>query len=112
MARLTASEAAIEAIEGDLHKAGGARPDTDLYAQAAARIIAHYRQRIEAHPAERADADVARKVDDIERRLYLLALGAERKEVYRIARSGGLTDESTRKLVREIDLLESRYSAR
>jgi hypothetical protein len=43
--------------------------------------------------------------------LRLAALRAERDELYRIARSGTLTNEVTRTLVREIDLQESRFSA-
>lgn len=111
-ARLASAEAAIKAIEGTLREAGELRTDGDLVMQAAARIVDHYRQRIDIRQVERSDPDAARKIDDIERQLYLAALGAERHEVYRIARSGGLTDESTRRLVREIDLSESRFSAR
>jgi monovalent cation/hydrogen antiporter len=55
---------------------------------------------------------LAHKIDDIERRLRLTGLRAERSEVYRIARARRLSDETSRKLVRELDLLESRFVTR
>ncbi len=48
--------------------------------------------------------------EQIERDLSLLALRAEREELYRMSRSGHLTDELTRTLVREVDLQEARFS--
>ncbi len=112
VARLAAAEAAVQAIEADLHKAAAEREDVELFTPAATRLMALYRQRIETQSTEIADTHIALKVDEIEQRLHLVALGAERNEVYRFARSGKLTDESTRRLVREIDLLESRYRPR
>lgn len=111
-ARIAAAEAAIQAIDRNLHsmKAGG--EDADLYIDTGARVMALYRQRIEARSKTGDEADVTRKVDDIERELRLVALRAERAEIYRIARSGKLPDELTRMLVREVDLLESRFATR
>src|ERR1700716_1088715 len=50
---------------------------------------------------------LARRMDEIERKLRLAGLRAERTELYRIARSRKLSDETARRLVREIDLLEA-----
>ncbi len=111
-ARLAAAEAAIGAMERTLRETGKETPDADLYMQACGRIMAQYRQRIEARLKTNKDSFLARRVDEIERRLRLVALRAERDELYRIARSGKLTDETTRTLVREIDLQESRFIAR
>jgi hypothetical protein len=44
--------------------------------------------------------------------LRLAGLKAERTELYRIARSHKLSDETARKLVREIDLVEARFGTR
>ncbi len=63
-----------------------------------------------AAPRSEKEAELARKIDDIERRLRLVGLRAERAEFYRIARGRQLSDEIARKLVREVDLLESRFS--
>jgi hypothetical protein len=55
---------------------------------------------------------LARRIDEIERKLRLAALRAERAELYRIARSRKLSDEMARKLVRGVDLLEARFGSR
>ncbi len=110
-ARLAAARAAISAMELALREAGEGRQDADLYLQAGTRIMAIYRQRIEARLTTGNDFLLVRKVDEIERGLRLIALRAERDELYRIARSGGLGDDGVRALVREVDLQESRFSA-
>jgi hypothetical protein len=97
-ARVAAAEAAIQAIEHAQHDMGEDRGDTDLYADDGAR-----------HGEERA---LARRMDEIERKLRPAGLRAERTELYRIARSRKLSDETARKLVREIDLLETRFGTR
>ncbi len=111
-ARLAAAQAAIKAIEHDLRQAGKEREDADVYMQTGAQIMESYRQRIETRLKASKDADLALKVDAIERKLRLVALDAERKELYRIGRSGKLAEELTRKLVREVDLQESRFTVR
>ncbi len=110
-ARLAAARAAIGAMERALRESGEGRQDADLYMQAGTRIMANYRQRIEARLKTGNDFLLARRVDEIERGLRLLALRAERDELHRIARAGKLTDEVARTLVREVDLQESRFSA-
>jgi len=68
-----------------------------------------YRQRIDGRSKTGEERELARKIDEIERRLRLAGLRAERDEIYRIVRSRRLTDEAARKLVREVDLLEARF---
>ncbi|MGF6856571.1 Na+/H+ antiporter [Paraburkholderia sp. CI3] len=111
-ARSAAARAAIIAVERALHKTGKAAEDADLFSQAAARLIAHYREQIESRCHTGAHARHGMQIDEIERRMRLLALSAEREELYRIAQSGKLTDELVRDLVREVDLQESRFSVR
>ncbi|MEI9989081.1 MAG: Na+/H+ antiporter [Rhizomicrobium sp.] len=111
-ARLAAAQAAIKALEHDLRQTGKEREDADLYMQIGAQLMENYRQRIETRLKTSKDNDLARKVDAIERKLRLVALGAERKELYRIGHSGKLAEELIRKLVREVDLQESRFSVR
>ncbi|MFA5956526.1 Na+/H+ antiporter [Hyphomicrobium sp.] len=108
-ARLAAAQAAIAAIDRKLHEAEKEGHDADLYVQAGTRIAANYRERIEVRSTKRKDLDLARKIDEIERKLRLVALNAERDELYRFARTGKLTDDLTRMLVREVDLQESRF---
>jgi Na+/H+ antiporter len=111
-ARVAAAEAAIQAIEQAQHDMGEGRGDTDLYADAGARIMELYRYRIDGRSKTGEERALARRMDEIERKLRLAGLRAERTEIYRIARSRKLSDETARKLVREIDLLEARFATR
>nr|WP_218911305.1 Na+/H+ antiporter [Paraburkholderia bryophila] len=111
-ARGAAARAAIVAVERALHETRQASEDADLFSQAGARLIAHYREQIALRGDGGQDARRGLQIDEIERRLRLLALGAERDELYRVAQSGKLTDELVRDLVREVDLQESRFSGR
>ena len=70
------------------------------------------RQRIDGRSTTGKDGSLARKIDEIERRLRLTGLRAERNEIYHIARARRLSDETARKLVRELDFLEARFVAR
>ena len=67
-----------------------------------------YRRRIDGRTKTGDERELARKIDEIERKLRLAGLGAERDEIYRNARARKISDEAARKLVREIDLLEAR----
>jgi CPA1 family monovalent cation:H+ antiporter len=51
-----------------------------------------------------------RKLENIERRLRLSALRAERNEIFRLSRARRISEETARKLVSEIDFLEARFS--
>jgi Na+/H+ antiporter len=111
-ARIAAAEAAIQAIEQAQHRMGEGRGDADLYIDAGVRIMELYRHRIDGRSTTGKEASLARKIDEIERTLRLTGLRAERAEIFRIARARGLSDETSRKLVRELDLLESRFATR
>ena len=108
-ARVAAAEAAIRAVEAEHHRLAENRPDADLYAEASARIMQSYRDRILERSPEAAEAH--RRFDQIERQLRLAGLRAERKEIFRRARARELPEEHARRLVRELDLLETRYGA-
>lgn len=108
-ARVEAAQAAIAAIEQAQHDMAEGRGDADLYIDASARIMELYRQRIDSRRQEPEALELNRRLDLIERQLRLAGLRAERDTIFRLARARRLDDESTRKLVREIDLLEARY---
>ncbi len=112
LARVAAAEVAIQAVEQAQHDMGEDRGDADLYSDAGVRIMELYRQRIDSRSKAGQEAALARRIDEIERRLRLVGLRAERTEFYRMARARRLSDETARKLVREIDLLESRFSVK
>jgi monovalent cation/hydrogen antiporter len=109
LARVAAAEVAIQAVERAQHDMGEGRGDADLYTDAGVRIMELYRQRIDSRSKTGKEAALARKIDEIERKLRLVGLRAERTEFYRMARARQLSDETSRKLVREVDLLESRF---
>ncbi|HEX7380851.1 MAG TPA: Na+/H+ antiporter [Nevskiaceae bacterium] len=111
-ARAAAARAAIDAVrstEHSIQEQTHAR-EADIVADAASRVIAYYQQR-----AERDDdnattqATELRKSDEVERQMRLAALQAERVEVLRLARHHFVSDSTSRRLVRELDLLESLY---
>ncbi|MGS0896935.1 Na+/H+ antiporter [Burkholderia stagnalis] len=111
-ARLDAARAAIAAVEAALRDAARDGTDADLVAQAGARLIAHYREQAAAQRNTAKRAQAAATLADVERRLRVLALDAERDALYRLARSGRLPDELARVLVREVDLQASRFGTR
>ncbi|MBN8767101.1 MAG: Na+/H+ antiporter [Thiobacillus sp.] len=111
LARHEAAVAAIAAIEAAHHALSAEHAaDSDLYTNAAARVLADYQRRIddEAIPGTVAAEDL-RRADRAEVALRLAALRAEREAVFRLARDAEISDALSRKLVRKIDLMEERY---
>ncbi|MYN03298.1 Na+/H+ antiporter [Pseudoduganella sp. DS3] len=109
MARRQAASAAIAAIErAELALADAHHPD--VLPQAAARVIALYEYRLNvAWSAEDQSKEHFRKMDKAERDLRLAAMEAERTTIFDLARHHHISDETARKLVREIDLVEARH---
>lgn len=108
-ARAAAAQAAIQAIEVAQHALAEGKSDADLYIDASARVMEVYRQRLDGRLQSPEVAAINRKIDQVERQLRLTGLKAEREEIFRRARERELDDETARKMVREIDLLEARY---
>lgn len=108
--RVAAAWAAIRAIEDAQHAMAESKANPDRYAETAARLMEIYRHRIETRtPVEGDDAARVRETDEIERRLRLAGLAAERAELVRLGRDRLIEGETARKLIREIDLQELRY---
>ncbi|WP_028101056.1 Na+/H+ antiporter [Pseudoduganella violaceinigra] len=109
MARRQAASAAIAAIErAELALADNHHPD--VLPQAAARVIALYEYRLNvAWSSEDQSKEHFRKLDRAERELRLAAMEAERQAIFELARHHHISDETARKLVREIDLVEARH---
>ena len=108
-ARMAAAQAAVSAIKRAQHELGEGRPDVELYDEAGSRILELYLQRIEGYSQTGAQGDRARQLSAIERQLRLAGLRAERDEVYRLVRAHKMDEETARKLIREVDLLEARF---
>jgi len=108
LARRDSATAAILAIGKVQLEQPPLAADAELYSQAAARVIALYQRRLDGGDAE-SEAGQLRKADQIERGLRLAALQAEREAVFSLARQTRISDQTSRKLVREIDLAETLY---
>jgi CPA1 family monovalent cation:H+ antiporter len=107
-ARVAASKAGVEAVATAERELADVADNVDLVSDAAAPILAAYRHRIEARSRAGVTADLLDRENRIERKLRLAGTGAERAEIYRLLAARQLSDETARKLVREIDLLETR----
>lgn len=110
-ARAAAAQTAITFIRKSLQEieqqtgAAGA----DICADAGSRVIAVYQRRLQNDESEETDADYLRKSDEVERQLRLAGLEGERSKILSLARKRRISDATSRKLVREIDLIETRY---
>jgi CPA1 family monovalent cation:H+ antiporter len=109
-ARLEAAKAAIIAIEKELHDLVRNKDNPDVYNDAASHVIAIYRRRLDAGIEAGTEQEVFRQVEKIERKLRLAGLRAERDVFFRLGRQRVIEDDMARKLVREVDLMETRYS--
>ncbi|MBZ0222335.1 MAG: Na+/H+ antiporter [Dokdonella sp.] len=108
LARRLAAKAALAEIERVRHAGEGSSGDAQIEAAAATRVIEIYQRRLGGGDTE-IDAQLLRRADEAERRLRLAALRGERAELFALARAGRLADDVARRLVREIDFVESRY---
>jgi CPA1 family monovalent cation:H+ antiporter len=108
--RVAAAEAAIRAIEAAQHRLAEGRADADLYAEAAGRVMELYRQRIDGRAQDEESAAERRRSEEVERKLRIAGLRAERDAITTATRAGDLSEDTLRRLTREIDLLEARYS--
>jgi Na+/H+ antiporter len=108
-ARVKAAEAAIAAVQQQVATHDPAAADADLYAEVAARVLESYERRIHGHQQDDESAQRFRRGEAYEREIRLAALRAERDTIFALARANQLSDADTRRLVREIDLLEERF---
>jgi CPA1 family monovalent cation:H+ antiporter len=109
-ARHAATLAAIAALEQARGAPGriDGDPDPALRDQALGHVLRLYRHRLDATDVAGGNGD-AQAQQRTERAYRLLALNAERDTVLRLARRMDISDETARKLLRQIDLLEARY---
>jgi CPA1 family monovalent cation:H+ antiporter len=109
--RVAAASAALRAIEDASHAMAEGKPNPDLYSDVASRLMEIYRHRIESRTrTDEDDVEAARLSDRVERQLRLAGLAAEREELGRLARARRLDEETAKRLIREVDLQELRYS--
>lgn len=107
-ARRRAAGAAIAAIGEAQQRLAREAAEADLYADAGARLIALYQRRLDGGTSGDGEPERQRRADEAQRALGLVGLRAERDEIFELARSAQISDATSRKLVREVDLAESR----
>ncbi|HNR91266.1 MAG TPA: Na+/H+ antiporter [Dokdonella sp.] len=108
-ARVAAAVAAIRAIEDKLHELASERTDASLYADIAARVMEDYRRRVHATPGQSGPRQ-ARHAREIERKLRLVGLEAERSTYRQLRRNAAIDDTVLQKLDGELDLVAARLS--
>ncbi|WEF33943.1 Na+/H+ antiporter [Pseudoduganella chitinolytica] len=113
LARREAASAAIAAVERAQMELMHKGDECDMYPEAAGRVIALYQHRLDTTGTGDDEEAAARhrQLDMAERALRLAALQAERRTIFNLARHEHISDEISRKLVREIDLVEARHKA-
>jgi Na+/H+ antiporter len=109
-ARKAAALAAIDAVESASHEEHSISSNTVSWMEAAARVSADYRARIDGIARTGEDAEDLRRAETIDRSLRLAGLRAERQTYFRLGRERKLSDEIVRRLVAEVDQLETRLS--
>jgi CPA1 family monovalent cation:H+ antiporter len=111
MARISASQAAIKALETATHDMAEGRTDADIFTEISARVMESYRHRLDIQLHDDETREQFRRLEEIEVALQLIGLKAERDEIFRLNRTRQIEDDVMRKLVREIDLREAQYTS-
>ncbi|KAG1428250.1 hypothetical protein G6F57_023203 [Rhizopus arrhizus] len=83
--------------------------NVQLYNDAASRVSLLYQRHLEKDSdGPDVDPDKVRRMEQGYRQLRSAGLNAEREELFRLTRRGVISDEISRRLIRNLDLLESR----
>ncbi|OIV47418.1 hypothetical protein BK025_04450 [Sodalis sp. TME1] len=77
--------------------------DAQILNEVSARVIGNLRRRIDGND----DADSALLIENLERRMRLNALRAERGEYYHLRAQQKISNETLMKLLHDLDLLEA-----
>jgi Na+/H+ antiporter len=81
----------------------------EIHENALAHMQANYRHRLGGGAANSNDKDKLRVADATEQKLRLATLQAERDALTALVKERKISDETGRKLMREVDLVEARY---
>ena len=110
LARRMSSKAALAAVERRRQEMvqGQATGSIQLVNDAAAQVSLLYQRNLSRGQNVDADPEQVARIERDYRQLRNAGLNAEREELFRLARRGRISDELSRKLIRNLDLLESR----
>ena len=110
LARRMSAKAALAAVERTRQQLveSQSTEKMQLFNDAATQVSLLYQRKLER--GEGPDQDPAKilLVENAYRQLRSAGLSAEREEVFRLARRGRISDELSRRLVRNLDLIEAR----
>ena len=110
LARRRSSRAALAAVEAQRQQMIAGRPahEVQLINDAATRVSLLYQRNLARGQDPDVDPEQIRRMEQGYRRLRQAGLSAEREELFRLTRRGQVSDELSRKLIRNLDLLETR----
>ena len=110
LARQLASKAALAGVERMRQQLvqNQTTDNVQLYNDAASRVSLLYQRNLEKDQGPDADPEKVQRMEQGYRQLRSAGLTAEREELFRLTRRGRISDEISRKLIRNLDLLETR----
>lgn len=104
------AQAAIHALESEDINAGGSTPDAAqaaLATEVKARIMSEYRHRLDIFNDTSEAQALAFQMDQLERRMRISALRAQRLELYSLHRQHQIGDDVLRQILAQLDLSEA-----
>ena len=104
------AEAAIHALEAEEVVEAGATQDAAqavMVAELKSRLMAEYREQLDSYDDTEEGRALAEQMDQLERRLRIKALRAQRLELYSLHRQHLVGDDVVRKVLGELDMSEA-----
>lgn len=111
LARTASARAALDAVERLRRQLATDEASAEQYNRAAERVSQLYQRKLGASDDADSDPVQARAFEEILRQMRSAGLIAERNELFKLARRGQISDELSRRLVRNLDLIESRQKS-
>lgn len=108
--RTLTAKAAIAEIERAQHALCADGDDADRYTDMAARLMAHYRERIDSIGADQEHRDEQAQARAIERQLHLAGVGAERRTLLDLVQRREIGSALAEQIGRDLDLVEARLT--
>lgn len=109
LGRRAATLAAIARLDSIDERRDHDHPHAEIHDNALSHMLSNYRHRLDGGAAGSGDREKMRVADQTEQKLRLTALQAERDALTALVKERKISDETGRKLIREVDLVEARY---
>ncbi|RBE90270.1 Na+/H+ antiporter, partial [Xanthomonas oryzae pv. oryzae] len=111
LAAKAASQAALDAVEKLRQRLVDGSKHAERYNAAANQVSQRYQRKLGSVDMAETDPEEAVAYEKALRQFRHAALVAERNELFKLARRREISDELSRRLVRNLDLIESRKRA-